>query len=137
MTTETTIAVRYPDCDQMGAVHHSVYAVWYEAARMDFFEKLGFSFSDMNALGINPPLVDLHIQYRAMVHYPGEVKIKTRILSYAPKKLELGYELYYEGALVSEASTFHIWTGPDMKSLNMQEAQPGVYAKIIAASGEL
>ncbi len=134
LTTETVIDVRYPDVDQMGAVHHSVYAVWYEAARMDFFEKMGFSFSDMNALGINPPLVDLHIQYRAPVRYPGRVSIATGIVSYAPKKLELRYALSFGGAVVSEATTFHIWTGPDMKSLNMAEAHPDIYAKIRAAA---
>lgn len=134
LTTETLIDVRYPDVDQMGAVHHSVYAVWYEAARMDFFEKMGFSFLDMNALGINPPLVDLHIQYRAPLRYPGRVSIVTSIVSYAPKKLELRYTLSSGGAPVSEATTFHIWTGPDMKSLNMAEAHPDIYAKIRAAA---
>ncbi len=133
MTTETVIAVRYPDCDMMHTAHHSVFAVWYEAARMDFFEKMGFSFKDMSSRGINPPLVDLHIKYRAPVHYPGEVTIKTRISFHAPKKLELSYELYYEGSLASEATSFHIWTGPDMKSIDLAAALPEVYAKIEAA----
>ena len=35
MTTETSVAVRYPDCDAMSIVHHAVYPVWYEIARMD------------------------------------------------------------------------------------------------------
>ena len=134
LINETTIDVRYPDCDRMGIVHHAVYPVWYEVARMDFFAKMGFSFSDMNALGINPPMVDLHMQYRSPVTYPGQVSIKTSIVSYAPKKLELRYEAYYNGALVAEATSFHIWTGPDMKSLNMEEKQPEVYAKIKAAA---
>ena len=54
MITETTIDVRYPDCDRMGIVHHAVYPVWYEIARMDFFAKMGFSYADMNRMGINP-----------------------------------------------------------------------------------
>jgi len=36
--------------------------------------------------------------------------------------------------MVAEATTFHIWTGPDMKSLNMEEKLPEVYAKIKAAA---
>ena len=134
LINETTIDVRYPDCDRMGIVHHSVYAIWYEIARMDFFEKMGFSFSDMDAIGINPPMVDLHMQYRSPVTYPGQVSIKTSIVSYAPKKLELRYETCYNGNTVAEATTFHIWTGPDMRSLNMEEKLPEVYAKIKAAA---
>ena len=51
MITETVIDVRYPDCDRMGIVHHAVYPVWYEVARMDYFEKMGFSYADMNSMG--------------------------------------------------------------------------------------
>ena len=50
--------------------------------------------------------------------------------AYAPKKLELQYETWFEGRLCGTARTFHIWTGPDMKSLNVQEALPEIYEKI-------
>ena len=133
MISETLIDVRYPDCDRMGIVHHAVYPVWYEAARMDFFQKMGFSYSDMNSRGINPPLVALDLRYNTPATYPGQVVIKTKIKSYAPKKLELVYECWYEGALCGTARSFHIWTGPDMKSLDMQANLPEVYAKIEAA----
>ena len=133
MITETTIDVRYPDCDRMGIVHHAVYPVWYEMARMDFFEKMGFSYSDMNALGINPPLVELDLRYLSPATYPGSVTVKTWITMYAPKKLELRYETWFAGKLCGSARTFHIWTGPDLKSLDMQKALPEVYARIEAA----
>lgn len=134
MISETIVDVRYPDCDCMGIVHHAVYPVWYEIARMDFFAKLGFSYSDMHALGINPPMVDLHVKYKSAVRYPGTVTIRTKMTLYAPKKLELTYETYCEGELVNSAVTFHIWTGPDMKSFDMQASLPEVYAKIQAAA---
>ncbi len=133
MITETKIDVRYPDCDRMGIVHHAVYPIWYEAARMDFFSKMGFSYLDMNALGINPPLVELNLKYSQPATYPGTVTIRTRLTFYAPKKLELQYETWFEGTLCGTARSFHIWTGPDMKSLDMQENLPEVYRKIEAA----
>ena len=78
MITETVIDVRYPDCDPMGIVHHAVYPVWYEIARMDYFEKLGFGYSAMHEKGIDPPMVDLHVQFKASVRYPGKVVVRTR-----------------------------------------------------------
>ena len=134
MVTETVIDVRYPDCDPMSIVHHAVYPVWYEIARMDFFAKMGFSYSDMHALGINPPMVDLHLQYKTTVTYPGAVTVKTNITEYAPKKLRLHYETWFNGTLANVCDSFHIWTGPDMKSLDMQKNLPEVYAKIEAAA---
>ena len=136
LETELQIDVRYPDCDMMGIVHHAVYPVWYEIARMDFFSKLGFSFSDMHQRGIDPPMVNLNLQYRAPVRYPGQVTVRTHINTYAPKKLELVYEVFSEGKSVAGATSFHIWTGPDMKSLNMEENLPEVFAKIRAAASD-
>ena len=77
MITETRIDVRYPDCDRMGIVHHAVYPIWYEMARMDFFAHMGFSYADMNAQGINPPLVELDLKYKAPATYPGTVTVKA------------------------------------------------------------
>ena len=133
MITQTDIAVRYPDCDPMGIVHHAVYPVWYEIARMDYFQKVGFSYSDMHAKGINPPMVDLHVQYRAAVTYPNVVTVRTKATLVQPKKLRLHYETYLGGVPVNTADTFHIWTGPDMKSLDMEKALPEVYKKLLAA----
>ena len=123
LQTTSQIDVRFPDCDRMGIVHHAVYPIWYEMARMNFFEALGFSFKDMNALGVNPAMVDLHLQYFAPATYPQTVTVTTRMGQYAPKKLELFYELrdLSGGEPINTARTFHIWTGPDGKSYNMEE----------------
>ena len=135
MTTRCTIDVRYPDCDAMGIVHHAVYPIWYEIARMDFFEKIGIPYSDTHALGVDPAMVSLNLTYAAPVRYPGCVTVVTRMLSCAPKKLELGYEIWREGdeKLCAAATSFHIWTGPDMKSYNMEENDPAAWEKIKAA----
>jgi len=133
MISESVINVRYPDCDPMGIVHHAVYPVWYEIARMDYFQALGFGYSAMHEKGIDPPMVDLHVMYRAPVRYPGTVTVHTKATFAAPKKLRLHYETFYDGALVNSCDTFHIWTGPDGKSLDMQAALPEVYEKLTAA----
>jgi acyl-CoA thioester hydrolase len=115
----------------MGIVHHSVYPVWYEVARMDFFEKLGFSFLDMQSIGVNPAMVDLHIVYKAPAGYPQTLTIKTSIAQFAPRKLGLHYELSAAaGNILNTADTFHVWTGPDGKAYNVEENLPEVYAKL-------
>lgn len=131
MLSESRIAVRYPDCDPMGIVHHAVYPIWYEIGRMDFFARVGFSYSDMNALGINPPMVNLNLQYGAPVRYPGQVTVRTVCTMAAGKKLELRYNVYQDGTPtpVATATSFHIWTGPDMKSLDLSTL-PEIYARL-------
>ena len=136
MITETAIEVRYPECDSMGIVHHSVYAVWYEIARMDFFEKVGFGYSAMHEKGIDPPMVDLHVQFKAAVRYPGTVTIRTKATLASGKKLRLHYECWNADALVNECDTFHIWTGPDHRSLDMEKDLPEIFALFSAALEE-
>lgn len=135
MTTQCTIEVRYPDCDAMGIVHHAVYPIWYEIARMDFFRKIGIPYSDTHALGVDPAMVNLTLNYAAPARYPGTVEVRTRMLSCAPKKLELSYEVYREGdeTPCATATSFHIWTGPDMRSYDMEKNYPEAWAKIRAA----
>ncbi len=41
------IEVRYAETDQMGIVHHSVYAIWFEQARTEFFRTAGASYANM------------------------------------------------------------------------------------------
>lgn len=135
METRTVIETRYPDCDRMGIIHHAVYPVWYEMARMDFFKALGFSFADMNSLGVNPIMVDLHLQYMVPATYPETLTIVTRMGEYAPKKLELLYETYNsEGVLINKCRSFHIWTGPDNHSCDLEEHYPEIFDKIKKAN---
>lgn len=135
LTTTTKIETRYPECDKMGIIHHAVYPIWYEAARMDFLAAMGFSFSDSQEYGVNPAMVDLHLQYKAPAGYPETLEITTRLVEYAPRKLKLSYELKNaSGDIINTAETFHIWTGPDGRAFNVEEKLPEIYAKIEAAA---
>ena len=135
MTDIIKIRTRYPDCDMMGIVHHAVYPIWYEMARMNLWRQLDFSYEKSQELGINPAVVDLHMQYKAPARYPQELEITTKIIEYAPRKLKLRYEIKNEaGETVSAAESFHVWTGPDGRAYNIEENLPDVYAKIASAA---
>lgn len=136
MITETIIDTRYPECDKMGIVHHAVYPIWYEVARMDFFQAMGFSYTDMSSIHVNPAMVDLHVQYVCPAVYPDRLVIRTKIKSFAGKKLELSYETFRQstGEKIGTATTFHIWVGPDMRSYNLEQNLPEVFAKIRRAA---
>ena len=76
------------------------------------------------------------MNYAAPVRYPGKVWVSTKVRSYAPRKLELEYEvaLTEGGKSVATATSFHIWTGPDFKAYNVQENLPEIYDLIIRAA---
>lgn len=134
LITETTIETRYPDCDRMGVVHHAVWSVWYEAARIEWLERAGFPFALSQEKHVNPAMVDLHLQYKAALGYPETVRIRVVPELLAPKKLALGYELLRaDGSVAGTARSFHIWTGPDNRSYDLEAGMPEVYARLKAA----
>ena len=47
ITHDTKIRVWYKHTDQMGFVHHSNYIRWFEEARVDLLEQLGFGYRDL------------------------------------------------------------------------------------------
>lgn len=131
--TETHIDIRYPDCDPMGIVHHAVYPVWYEIARMDFFAEHGFPWSRMNELGIDPAMVNLDLDYLAPLYYPGRVTVRTTLLQLEGKKIKLQYECFSGEQCVNRATSFHIWTerrDQGLKSIRLDEALPETYAAL-------
>ncbi|MCR4772575.1 MAG: acyl-CoA thioesterase [Oscillospiraceae bacterium] len=134
MTVTCAINTRYPECDRMGVVHHAVYPIWYEQARLEWLERAGLRFEELSALGVNPAMVDLHIKYKGAATYPQTLYITVRPESFAPKKLGLSYTLTdASGVLLGEAETFHIWTGPDNRSFDLERGLPEMYARLKAA----
>ena len=131
LITEYTVETRYPECDAMGVVHHAVWPVWYEAARMDWLEKAGFPFALTKKLKVNPAMVELTMQYKAALGYPETVTVTVTPELLAPKKLALTYELRKaDGTLAGTGRSFHIWTGPDNRSYDLEQGLPEVYARL-------
>ncbi len=126
---ETKISIRYADCDSMGIVHHAVYPVWYEMARMDLFEKSGFGYAATHALGLDPAMVHLELDYGAPVRFPGSVAIMTRVTLCEGKKIGFSYAVWRDGAErpCATAESFHIWV-KDGESCDLEQTQPEIFA---------
>ena len=135
MITETRIPVRYAETDQMGIVHHSNYAVWFEAARTDFFAALGYQYADMEDAGILLPLTDLMCSYKRPARYGQTVTIRTRIERLTGVRIVFAYEAVAgeSGELLATGETRHAWTGPDLKPLNLKKKNPGVFAALLGS----
>ena len=126
---ETRIDVRYRDCDSMGIVHHAVYALWFEIARMDFFEKSGFGYPSTHALGLDPAMVHLELDYGAPVRFPGSVTVRTRATLCEGKKLGFSYEVVPDGAdkPCASANSLPIWVKAGGRC-DLERTQPEIFA---------
>lgn len=95
--TETQVRVRYAETDQMGVVYHSNYFPYFETARAESIRALGFTYADMEKMGIIMPVVDIHCRYLRPARYDDLLTIKTMLRELpVHHKIEFHHEVYNE-----------------------------------------
>ena len=96
-TSDTQIRVRYAETDQMGVVYHSNYFPYFEAARGEWIRQLGFSYADMEKMGIIIPVVDVHCRYLRPAKYDDLLTIRTTLKELpVHHKIEFHQEVFNE-----------------------------------------
>ena len=125
--SETALTVRYAETDQMGIVHHSNYAVWFEAGRTDFIRKMGLPYSEIEESGALLPLVELRCFFRGAAKYEDEIVVRTSIKEYNGIKLTFHYDVCLSGRVITEGETVHAWTNRDLKPVNLKKFRPEIH----------
>ncbi len=93
--SETQIRVRYAETDQMNVVYYGNYAQYFEVARAESIRKLGFTYREMEALGVIMPVVEMQTKFLRPAHYDDLLNIKT-ILRELPvnHRISFDHEVY-------------------------------------------
>lgn len=96
-STETQIRVRYAETDQMGVVYHSNYFQYFEVARAESIRRLGFTYADMEKMGVIMPVIEVQCRYLRPAVYDDLLTVKV-ILKELPvhHKIEFHQEVYNE-----------------------------------------
>jgi acyl-CoA thioester hydrolase len=103
---EYVFRVMYPDTDQMGSVHHSNYAKYYETARWELFRSLGISYRSVEDSGYMLPVTRMSSRFLKPIHYDDVLTMKTTLKSIKGARLWFTYKLYNANQeLVNEAET--------------------------------
>lgn len=101
--SETTIRVRYSETDQMNVVYHGNYAQYFEVARAEAIREMGFTYKEMEEMGIVMPIVELHTKFLRPAKYDDLLTIKTQLRELpADHRIEFHHEvLNEEGKLLT------------------------------------
>lgn len=116
-TATTQIRVRYGETDQMGYLYYGNYALYYEVGRAEAIRTLGFTYRQLEELGIMMPVVELNSQYFRPALYDDLVTVKTMLkeLPDGPK-IQFHSELYNEkGELLNRGVTTLVFYDPKEK----------------------
>lgn len=132
MISTTKIIPRYAETDQMGIVHHSVYAIWYEQARTEYFNKVGIRYDEVEKNGLITPLIELNCKYKKPAYYNQEVEIQTKLIELTPVKFTLQYDIYDKNKnLINIGTTKLAWADANsFKIINLKKTKPEIYEKL-------
>ena len=124
-TTETQIRIHYALTDQMGVVYHGHYAQFYEIGRAEAIRNLGYSYKDIEAMGIIMPVVDIHSRFLRPAKYDDLITVKTTLRELpVHHKIVFHSEIYNEeGSLLNVGDvTLYFMEAPQMKRCEMPTA---------------
>lgn len=103
---EEKIRVRYAETDQMGYVYYGNYAAYYEVARTEMLRKTGFSYKELEEMGVMMPVLEMNIQYNQPAKYDELLTVKVIIKEKPAVRIKFDYEVYNEkGALLNTGNT--------------------------------
>ena len=121
--------VSYYETDQMGIVHHSNYIRWFEDARVDFLEQVGFSYDKMEDMGIMIIVLGASCEYKSPARFGERVIIIPKITEYNGFKMTVSYEVINkaDGTLLTTGETRHCFTDLDLKPVRVKRDFPEIY----------
>ena len=133
MISTTKIIPRYAETDQMGIVHHSVYAIWYEQARTEYFNNIGIRYDEVEKNGLITPLIELNCKYKNPAYYNQEVEIQTKLIELTPVKFTLQYDIYDKNKnLINIGTTKLAWTDANsFKIINLKKTEPDMFEILV------
>jgi acyl-CoA thioester hydrolase len=76
-TTEFQIRVRYAETDQMNVVYHANYITYFEVARTEAIRELGFTYREMEAMGVEMPVTEIIVRYLRSAQYDDLLTVRT------------------------------------------------------------
>jgi acyl-CoA thioester hydrolase len=113
MQHQLNIRVRYPECDPMGYLHHSIFLQYFEMGRVELLRSVGFSYADLERDGVFFVVAKAEVKYKAPARYDDELTLTTRVARQTHVRIDHAYELRRGDVLIAEAATTIACVGRD------------------------
>ncbi len=93
---ESRLRPRYAETDAQGVVHHSNYLVWFEVARTDYCDALGFPYTEIERQGYGFVVTDLSIKYLSPARFDDRLIVRSWVEKIGRASCIFGYQIYNE-----------------------------------------
>jgi acyl-CoA thioester hydrolase len=101
------IRTRFAETDAMGVIHHAAYFPYLEEARVAYLRHVGHPYDEVREDGIEMPVLEVALQYRAPLHFNDEVDISLRAGGVTRATFQIAYLLQVGGDTRATGVTVH------------------------------
>jgi len=115
----------------MGVIHHSNYIRWFEEARVDFQEQIGFPYERVEAMGITFAVLGLSCEYKASVLFGDTVHIQVSLKACSHSRMTIAYNVTdaVTGESRTTGETHHFFFRKEnARPVSLKKAIPELYA---------
>ena len=123
--------VQYYETDMMGVAHHANYLHWMEEARIDFMDRLGFPYAEMERRGVLSPVKSLSCEYRHPCSFGDEISVSVRVGSFNGVIMTIVYEMKNQNEeTVCEARSEHVFLNREGHFVRLKRDMPEFCAAV-------
>jgi acyl-CoA thioester hydrolase len=128
--SSSNLRVRYAETDKMGIVYYANYLVWFEIGRTDWLRETGWSYREIEADGIQLPVIEAHCDYRQGARYDDDIEVRTTAKKLSPLRIQFDYEAFRraDGVLLAAGRTVHATVDRDGRPVRMPERVKELFA---------
>ena len=116
--------VQYYETDMMGVTHHANYIRWMEEARIDFMDRIGFPYRQMEAEGVFSPVKSLQVNYLKPCTFGDEVEITVSVKDFNGVIITIAYDMTLKGDRIFTGSSEHVFLDRNGKFVRMKKVMP-------------
>jgi acyl-CoA thioester hydrolase len=120
----------------MQIVHHSNYIRFFEEARLDFLEKIGISYAEIERMGYVVPVLSVSAEYKSMTRYGETLAICVKFEEFNGLRFAFTYRVFdvETKTLRATGKTVHCYL-KDGKPVHLKRELPDLYHTMMEQVG--
>ncbi len=122
--------VNYYETDAMKMTHHSNYVRWMEEARVDFMDKMGYSYKRLEDQNIASPVLAYTCEIKHSTYFDDVVEIIPKVVSYNSVRLKIEYTMTVNDILVAIGETNHCFVNDKGVPIRLNKDCPELDEKL-------
>lgn len=125
--------IQYYETDRMGITHHSNYIRWMEEARIDFLERIGWSYDRLEREGVLSPVLKVSCQYKKTTTFPEEIFVDVKVKAFNGVRLVIGYEMKKknEEDVIFIGESEHCFLDKESRPIRIKSRYPEFYKALV------